>query len=139
MKVGFTGTSIGMTPEQKTQVRELLTSFKSQGAVEFRHGLCIGADEQAARIAKELGYRVIAHPGYNPKNPAGRMYRSDFDENDEVLPEKPFVPRDHDIVDETQRLIAAPRSQTEEIRNGTWTTVRYARTKHKDIDMVYPK
>lgn len=138
-RLGFTGTSKGMTPEQKTRVRDLLTQYRVLGAEEFHHGLCIGADEEAAIIAKSLGYRIIAHPGYNPKNPASTLFRSDFSDNDEVREAKPFIKRDHDIVNETNSLIAAPLAWEEEIRSGTWTTVRYAEKKKKHRDMVYPE
>jgi hypothetical protein len=114
MKIGFTGTSWGMTPSQKAQVHERLLYWAAQGADEFHHGLCIGADEQAADIAHDIGYKVVAHPGYSPKNPENRMYRSDF------------------------LVIAAPRDKNEEIRSGTWTTVRYARKKKRNIELVYP-
>lgn len=138
MKIGFTGTSWGMTEWQKEQVRQQLLYWQSQGATELHHGLCIGADEQAAVIAHALGYRVVAHPGYSPKNPDNTMYRSDFTGSDETREAKPFIARDRDIVDETDRMVAAPRSQQEETRSGTWTTVRYARKKKREIDMVYP-
>lgn len=136
--VGFTGTSMGMTPEQKAQVKELLAKYKAEGATHFRHGLCIGADEQAAVIAKGLKYYVIAHPGFNPRKPANTLFRSEFAKNDETLPEKPFILRDHDIVDEAEHMIAAPLTKEEQVRSGTWTTVRYARKKRKSMDIVYP-
>ncbi len=127
-----------MTPEQKAQVRDALLLYRQWGAREFHYGLCIGADEQAAAIAKEIGYTVIAHPGFNPKNPDTRLFRSDFDLNDVVLPEKAFIKRDHDIVDAVEQMIATPLSWEEEIRSGTWTTVRYARKKKKPINICYP-
>jgi hypothetical protein len=140
--VGFTGTSRGMSAGQKVRVREYLSAIKQEfpaAKITFHHGLCIGADEQAARIAKELGYYVVAHPGYSPRNPEGRLFRSDFDGNDEVCPEKPHIPRDHDIVDGSQRLVAAPWTREEIVRSGTWTTVRYARKKGKPILMALPE
>jgi hypothetical protein len=137
-KIGFTGTSRGMTPEQKIRVRELLTQYRIAGATDFHHGLCIGADQEAAEIAHLLGYHIIAHPGFNPKNPTNRIYRSEFPHNDEIHAEKPFIKRDHDIVDATDHLIAAPLTWEEEIRSGTWATVRYAEKKNKPRDMVYP-
>jgi hypothetical protein len=107
--------------------------------LEFHFGLCIGADEQAAIIAQELGgFRIIAHPGYSPKNPTNRLYRSEFTGNDEVREEKPFIKRDHDIVDETAHLIAAPWTAEEQRRSGTWATVRYARKVGKPITLVLP-
>ena len=128
-----------MTSRQKFEVRRLLVQYKNEGATIFAHGLCIGSDEQAARIAKDLGYYIVAHPGFSPRNPEGRMYRSNFTGNDEVREEKPFIARDHDIVDETDHMIATPISEIEEIRSGTWTTVRYARKKNKPIEIVYPE
>ena len=127
-----------MTPNQKLWVREKLVCFKAAGAVRFHHGACIGSDEQAARIAKDLGYYIVAHPGYNPRNPEGRMYRSNFVGNDEVREEKPFIARDHDIVDETDHMIATPISEIEEVRSGTWSTIRFARKHQKPIEIVYP-
>jgi len=40
---------------------------------------------------------------------------------------KPFIERDHDIVDETEAMIAVSRTYEEQTRSGTWTTVRYAK------------
>jgi hypothetical protein len=136
--IGFTGTSKGMTLSQKAEVRRKLICFKAEGATRFHHGLCIGGDEQAAQIAKELGYYVIAHPGYSPRNPTNTLYRSDFNDNDEVRPEKPFIVRDKDIVDETDRLIGAPLTKEEQVRSGTWTTLRYAKKKGKIRDIIDP-
>jgi hypothetical protein len=140
-RVGFTGTSQGMLQMQKDQVREYLNSYRvrfPQGWLEFRHGLCIGADEQAAAIAKELGWRVIAHPGFSPRNPDSRLFRSDFAGNDTVFSERPFIARDKDIVNATQEMIAAPLTAEEQIRSGTWTTVRYARKKKRKIHFALP-
>jgi hypothetical protein len=39
---------------------------------------------------------------------------------------KPYLERNHDIVDETTILIACPNGE-ERMRSGTWATVRYAR------------
>jgi hypothetical protein len=134
-KVGFTGTNRGMSEDQKTQVEELLKKLFSEGFTDFHHGLCVGADQQAAEIAKRLGYRVIAHPGL-ARDPSNLLYRSDFTGNDETREAKPFVKRDHDIVDETDRMIAAPLTKQEQVRSGTWSTVRYARRQKKEIALI---
>lgn len=139
-KVGFTGTSKGMSPEQKAAVKAYLLEIIAQHpneTVEFHHGLCIGADEQAAAIAKELGCLIVAHPGFSPRNPNGRLFRSDFTGNDEVRAEKPHIKRDREIVDETQEMIAGPLGKAEEVRSGTWTTVRYAVKKGKSVKYAY--
>jgi hypothetical protein len=127
-RVGFTGTQKGACPEQLALVEQLLKSLKQAGHAEFHHGQCVGADEQAAKIAKALGYRVVAHPGL-AKDPANLMFRSDWSENDEVREAKPFIKRDRDIVDETHVMLAAPLTREEQVRSGTWTTVRYAKSR----------
>jgi hypothetical protein len=136
-KCGFTGTHRGATEQQLWELRVKLTSLKASGFDEFHHGLCIGADEQAARIAKELGFRVVAHPGLagDPKN---LLFRSEFAGNDEVRDAKPFIKRDHDIVDETEVMLATPVSREEHMRSGTWTTVRYAKKQgRKEGDTLF--
>jgi len=130
-----------MTSGQKVRVKELLSQIKldhPSAILEFHFGLCIGADEQAAKIAKGLGFYIIAHPGYSPRNREGRMFRSEFDGNDEVREEKPFLKRDEDIVNEVDEMIATPVSKEEEIRSGTWTTIRFARRRNRPIEIVYP-
>ena len=107
------------------------------GYTTFVHGDCIGADTQAAVIAKQLGFIIVAHPGH-PKDKNNTMYRAFTECNDETREVRPFIQRDHDIVDETERMIATPAGRTEEIRSGTWTTVRYARKQQREIHIIYP-
>jgi hypothetical protein len=135
--LGFTGTSRGMTDSQKQEFRDYLTTKKSEGFSHFHHGDCIGADAQAAAIAKDLGFYLICHPGL-AKNPENTMFRAFTDFNDEVLEPKPFIKRDHDIVDTSECMVATPISCEEEISSGTWTTVRYARKKNKPVHIIYP-
>ena len=68
MKVGITGTREGMDADQIECVYNLLTEIMVECnnlniVPEFHHGDCVGVDVQAAIIAKELKYKVIAHPG----------------------------------------------------------------------------
>jgi hypothetical protein len=127
-KVGFTGTHKGAAPLQLAEAKAKLITLKEDGFDEFHHGACIGADEQVAKIAKELGFRVVGHPGlaHDPKN---LKYRSDWTGNDEVRDAKPFIARDRDIVDETHVMLATPLTHTEQVRSGTWTTIRYAKSR----------
>jgi hypothetical protein len=125
-KVGFTGTHKGAAAPQLASAKEKLKSLKENGFDEFHHGMCIGADEQVAKIAKELGFKVVGHPGL-AKDPTNMLYRSEWDGNDEIREAKDFIKRDHDIVDETEVMLATPKGYAEEARSGTWTTVRYAK------------
>jgi hypothetical protein len=126
-----------MTLNQKEHLRGFLTGLLEMGYTEFHHGDAIGADAQAARIAKELGYRLVSHPGH-PKDKNNTMYRAFTNFNDEVREAKLFGVRDHDIVDETDRMVATPVSSEEELRSGTWATIRYARKKGKPVEIIYP-
>jgi hypothetical protein len=136
-KVGFTGTSKGASPTQLAELEEKLKALFAEGFDELHHGLCIGADEQCAIIAKKIGFRVVAHPGL-PKDPTNMKYRSDFAENDEMREAKPFIARDQEIVNEVERMLATPLTRAEVVRSGTWTTVRYARKIGRVTDLILP-
>jgi len=126
MKIGFTGTRRGMTNKQKDKVRELL-----KGCSEFHHGCCIGADKEAGDIAVILGIEIILHPPLDKKNMAPCTGK-------EVREPKSYFVRDHCIVDETDFLIGISKGFVEELRSGTWSTIRYARKKGKKIIIVWP-
>jgi hypothetical protein len=137
MRIGFTGTRKGMTDAQFETFEKLLSKFLNDGPSVFHHGQCVGADCEAAAIAHDLGYYVIAHPGYYDKNPSWMGSRGAFDQNDEVLSEKPFLVRDHDIVDASEILIGTPGQVTEQRRSGTWATIRYGK-KTEFVIIIYP-
>lgn len=125
-KVGFTGTHKGAGTAQLGIAEMRLRLLREEGFDEFHHGMCIGADEQVAKIAKELGFKVVAHPGL-AKDPENMLYRSEWQGSHEVREAKPFIERDHDIVNETEVMLATPLTYEEVVRSGTWTTVRYAK------------
>lgn len=129
-RVGFTGTRAGMTPTQAAGLRSIL---ELEGVSEFHHGDCIGADAEADAIARELGVPVIVHPPADPKARAfcGLPW--------EARPPKPYIRRNHDIVMETEVLVAAPRTIDEELRSGTWATIRYALRFGRPVRMLHPK
>ena len=136
--VGFTGTRNGLTPGQKFELSEYLRYLKNQGFTHFRHGDCIGADSQAANLAKQMGYYLVAHPGHPHKDKNNTSYRAFTKFNDEVLEAKPFLTRDHDIVDLSQHMIATPNGE-EKLRSGTWATIRYAKKVGKPLRIIRPK
>ncbi len=151
LKLGFTGTHHGMDAFQKESIALLFTQlFREYDEIEFHHGDCIGADAQAATILNQLreeqtwsmnhcAVRIICHPGYPPNHPKETKFRAFTDFNDEVRDPKPFIARDHDIVDETEKMVATPVTEEEETRSGTWTTVRYARKQGREITVLPPK
>lgn len=122
VRVAFTGTRIGMSSFQQTLLQDALEEMLTKELVEFHHGDCTGADEQAHRIAKTLGCRVVVHP---PTNPKCRAYVRDAEE---YRPEGAYLQRDDEMLNECVMLFAAPKDErVEEHRgSGTWYTIRAA-------------
>ena len=125
---GFTGTQQGMTPKQLAEVQRVL---QEEQAGWFHHGDCIGADAQAHEIAQRLGLMICIHP---PEDPRKRAWCS----GDQTFPEKPYLIRNHDIVNQSDFLIATPKEYEEVLRSGTWATIRYARKSNKRVRIIYP-
>jgi len=130
MRIGFTGTQRGMSDRQKGYLYVELQALFVEGA-EFHHGDCIGADAEAAAIAQKVGYRIVAHP---PTNESKRA----FFPSDEFHAALPYLERNHKIVDAVERMYATPAEHNEQIRSGTWATIRYARKSGKDLTVLYP-
>ena len=124
---GFTGTRQGMTAKQKSARRK----SSRRRASEFYHGDCIGADSKTHDIVDECGYGIILPP---PTNYSERAWQ-------EVprhmgRPEKPYLDRNKDIVRENASLIAAPAEPEEQLRSGTWSTVRFAHRRGKPVFLL---
>lgn len=112
---GFTGTRRGMTGDQAATVAGLLVN-----AVVLHHGCCIGADEQAHHLAEQHGVWTVGHPPVDPTFQAVLFC-------DEMREPTSYLERDANIVAEVGILVAAPGEFTEQIRSGTWATIRRAR------------
>ena len=133
MVIGFTGTRQGMSDAQKDQLDWVLAMLAPSPArptrdirtkrltatVAFHHGGAKGADAEAAALAaRYIGPdRIVSHP------PADHT-------------PKAALLRDRDIVKVADVLIAAPRGDKEELRSGTWATVRYAREEGIPVIML---
>jgi hypothetical protein len=124
-EIGFTGTQEGMSEKQRSSLRQVLASFFADGARVFRHGDCVGADAQAHAKAKAAGFRVVIHP---PSDDSKRA----FCQGDAVLTPRPYLVRNRHIVDASSVLIATPKGD-DELRSGTWSTIRYARKVRRDF------
>ena len=132
MNIGFTGTRSGMTEVQLDTVRSVLWQLRYHPSQpKLHHGDCVGADEQADALAEELDIYRVAHPGPQPKTRA-------YCEASEIREPRPFLTRNRDIVEETEVLLAAPGTDHEVRRSGTWATVRYARQAGRLIWIIYP-
>jgi hypothetical protein len=126
MKIGFTGTRHGISNAQKKAFKNLLAQLKEKKEItEFHHGDCIGSDEQVHKIVKSNNdkTKVVIHPpSYNCKG-------------DISLKTFPYLDRNHNIVDNTDILIATPDT-LEKLHSGTWATIRYARKQKKEIYII---
>lgn len=134
--VGFTGTRVGMQLNQKLELAEYFCYLKTNGYTHFHHGDCIGADAQAAKLAKQFGFILVCHPGH-PRDKNNTMYRAFTDFNDVTHEVKPFIKRDKEIVDAVETVIATPAGK-EVVRSGTWTTLRYCKRQGKPSHIIYP-
>jgi hypothetical protein len=130
--IGFTGTQDGMTEKQKRTVHRLVIEL---GATDLHHGDCIGSDDQADMIARELGLWLHIHPPSNPSKRAWCVVPSGLLTLYQPLP---YLERNHAIVDAAAALIATPKEMTETLRSGTWATVRYARRQRKPLHIAWP-
>jgi len=134
--VGFTGTREGMSEHQKEMLSRILTAALVQGdPIFFHHGDCKGADAEAHEIMCQLrenvknipAPKIVIHP------PVKRVMRAYCQGADEILPPQDYLDRDRAIVDCCIGMIAAPKTNKEELRSGTWYTVRYARKTSKPV------
>lgn len=116
MIVGVTGSRYPRPDRSVSRLRGLLVDW---GVTELHHGDCTGWDEQAFRVARDLGLKTVAHP------PTSDSFRA-FTTSDAVLPPAPYLDRNKDIVRAVERMIAAPDGP-ERQRSGTWSTVRFAK------------
>jgi hypothetical protein len=134
-KIGFSGTQMGMSDEQKSLLTSLLRNLKEKsGFSTLIHGDCIGSDSQAHKIAKDLGFKIEIFP---PKVSSKRAFCG---EGDDIIHDKEdYLVRNRLIVDSSDFLIAATKSSKEELRSGTWSTVRYARKRKKKVIILSAK
>ena len=129
--VGFTGTREGMSDHQKAALKMAMTAASLDGIENIlHHGDCKGADEEAHAIAVELGWDIVIHP------PTKRIMRAYCGDGAIILPPMDYLARDEAIVNASRFMFAAPKSDKEERRSGTWYTVRYARKMGKRVILL---
>jgi len=144
MKLGFTGTREEPTQEQIDWLTEF---FRQEMPEEFHHGACVGSDAKAHRAALKynMGGRhewmsVVVHPPIDTKlmMPMGSILSVTGGVT--ILEPKPYLARNRNIVDATDRLVAFALEGDNfgTIKSGTWHTVRYAKAQNKPVDVVYP-
>ena len=133
MFLGFTGTHKGMSAKQKLEFIALLHELKPK---EFHHGCCVGADADAHSLVRgfDPNVRIVGHPPINMRMVHHRV----MGDCNHLETPRAYLARNHNIVHATAVLVATPKTHTEELRSGTWATVRYARNRGGVIRMIYP-
>lgn len=131
MNVGITASRNGPTDYQMCLIEGLLLYDNVEV---FRHGSCKGGDVAVARLIRKLFPKcyIIAHPG-----PKDNPFYESSGVDDEILPNKEFLERNRDIVNNIDKLYALPEGP-ETLRSGTWSTVRYAKKINKQVCIISP-
>ena len=129
---GFTGTRKGMTLQQGQYTR--LAVRHGKPAI-VRHGGAHGADMEFHALWREELPRRFADV-WTADAKQAKMF--DGQDNVSVNPVMDPLHRDEEIVRRSKFLIACPHTQKEELRSGTWTTIRRARKIDIPILIVWP-
>jgi hypothetical protein len=116
-------------------VYKLLLQLYMPGA-QFHHGDCVGADAEAALLAKCIGYRVVAHPGCD--NYGSSPKRAYFNGNDETRLAAQYATRNQNIIDGCEVLILAPKTTVEQRGSSTWSVYRFGQRTGRIIHLVEP-
>jgi len=128
LTIGFTGGRGGASSKQLRSLRSLLAGCTG----ELHHGDCIGADASAHSIALALGFSIFIHP---PADPRKRAFCAGAVK---VFHAMPYLVRNVVIVRSTSCLIACPHSSQEQLRSGTWSTIRFARSLARPVFLILP-
>ncbi len=133
-KVGFTGSRDGLSQPQKTAIRQWL---KANPPTEIHHGGAIGADGEfaeaavdAVAIGEELPNEVC-----HPSNLKGTQMQACTAE--EIRKPLPPLKRNQNIVNSVDVMLASPKGP-EEVRSGTWSTIRFAKKQKKPLFIFWP-
>ena len=135
MILGFTGTRRGMTPAQLATFR-MEYAKRSIGLSRFLHGGAAGADTEAHGVAVSFTRSSDIHIYPSDEERAARWMTSWPQAI--VSPPMPPLQRNRIIAQGCDQLIACPAEADEQLRSGTWATVRYARAAGKPITIIIP-
>ena len=129
--IGFTGNRYGLTENQKNEIINILDKYEN---IIVLHGDCVGSDTQFHNICLHWikinpNKKLLIHI-YPPNNPTLRA----FNNGDLVMEEKTYLERNSNIIKNSSLIIACPKNkEKEELRSGTWSTIRRAKKEKKDL------
>lgn len=137
LEIGFTGTRLGMTIPQHMSVTQIMFNQYRRGIrdgfnTQWHHGVCIGSDFQVHDLVLLFEFNIHGHP------PEDEKYMASCTGFNELSSPKPYLQRNHDIVDACTTLIATPKENHNVLRSGTWATIRYAKGLGIDVAIIIP-
>ena len=135
--IAFTGTRSPQRDNTKklAAIFQILQEF---GYTKLHHGDCIGGDRQAHDAAIQCGLNVTVRPPEKTLFRAFTNHGPPRTQQVQLKGARSYMERNQNIVDASNILIAIPKGSVskEELRSGTWSTVRYARKKRLPIIFV---
>jgi hypothetical protein len=134
MVLAFTGTRRGLT---RGQLAALGRRLETMRPTVLRNGIAEGADMQMLSVLPRSVKEIHFWPCNRARAKVAGGLR--FHPSVRVIVHGilPPIERNHIMVDAADVLIACPHGP-EELRSGTWSTVRYARQQGKPVIIVWP-
>lgn len=133
VRIGFTGNRYGLNQSQIEEIKKIIESHDN---IIVSHGDCVGSDTEFHNICvsyKEQFNKNISIHIYPSFNPVMRA----FNKGDVIMKEKQYLQRNLDIINNSDMLIACPVDKNvEEMRSGTWVTIRHAKKQGMTIHIL---
>lgn len=132
MVIGVTGSRLGATEYQLDTFKHIIDRLNIDV---FHHGMCKGVDKICSDIVRlqSPDTYIIAHP------PLIDTYIAENVIYDKLEDKYEYLERNKHIVDNCNLLIALPNTDKEQLRSGTFSTIRYAKKKGMKVIIIYPK
>jgi hypothetical protein len=115
---GFTGTQQGWTHKQAERASDRFRMLRHQGFEWMHNGDCIG--------------------GSLCLQPPSKTSKRAFLRADVIEAPKPYLERNGNIAMRGSVLVATPAEMSEQLRSGTWSTIRRARKLGRTVYIIWP-
>jgi hypothetical protein len=144
VSIGISATRYGLKTLQHVRLKTEMWEDFCNGHRILNHGDCKGGDEEAHTIWRSFGLEACMRI-YPPTDAKHRAFCG-VGPMDIMMPERPYILRNHCIVEDSDKMYICPNGMNEVTRgSGTWATFRYAKgrlNRHhgafKSITLIYP-
>jgi len=158
VRLGFTGTKYGISKFQEESFIKVLEALYEYTEC-FSHGDCVGADKRAHQIVLRLPINIHIFPpnkriykAFTFESSPGLCLVNPLTSSEDIIAVKKclngvdiflhkaddYLSRDRSIVRNSDVLVACPGQNSEQIRSGTWYTIRQARKRKIPIYKIFP-